>query len=244
VALLAATTAGLFAARQRLSPAIPPVTTGTMAVNTDPPGAEVEVDGAARGQSPLRLTLAAGAHTLIIRGHGASRTIPITITAGSEVSQYLDLPKAGSDLGQLQVRTEPAGARISIDGTPLGKTPMTIVELAPGEHTVTLENDLGSVTQKVMIEAGMPASLVVPMGAPPGAMASGWLSVTAPLVVDLQENGKLLGNSGIDRIMLPAGRHEIELVNEHVGYREMRTVQVSPGRTAAISVTLPKGTVS
>ena len=244
VALLAATTAGLFAARQRLSPAIPPVTTGTMTVNTDPPGAEVEVDGATRGQSPLSLALAAGAHTLIIRGHGESRTIPITITAGAEVSQYLDLPKAGSDLGQLQVRTDPPGARISIDGTPLGKTPMTIVELAPGEHTVTLENDLGSVTQKVMIEAGMPASLVVPMGAPPGAVASGWLSVTAPLVVDLQENGRLLGNSGIDRIMLPAGKHEIELVNEHVGYRETRTVQVSPGRTAAISVTLPKGTVS
>ena len=90
----------------------------------------------------------------------------------------------------------------------------------------------------------MPASLVVPMGAPPGAVASGWLSVTAPLVVDLQENGRLLGNSGIDKIMLPAGRHEIELVNEHLGYRETRTVQVSPGRTAAISVTLPKGTVS
>jgi hypothetical protein len=243
-ALLVATTAGLFAARQRLSPAIPPVTTGTMTVNTDPPGAEVEVDGTTRGQSPISLALAAGAHTLIIRGHGQSRTIPITITAGAEVSQYLDLPKAGSDLGQLQVRTEPPGARISIDGTPLGKTPMTIVELAPGEHTVTLENDLGTVTQKVMIEAGVPASLMVPMNAPPGAVASGWLSVTAPLVVDLQENGRLLGNSGIDRIMLPAGKHEIELVNEHVGYRETRTVQVSPGRTAEISVTLPKGTVS
>ena len=154
VALLAATTAGLFAARQRLSPAIPPVTTGTLTVNTDPPSAEIEVDGATRGRSPISLALAAGAHTLIIRGHGQSRTIPITITAGAEVSQYLDLPKAGSDLGQLQVRTDPPGARISIDGTPLGKTPMTIVELAPGEHTVTLENDLGSVTQKVMIEAG------------------------------------------------------------------------------------------
>jgi hypothetical protein len=243
-ALLVATTAGLFAARQRLSPAIPPVTTGTMTVNTDPPGAEVEVDGTTRGQSPISLALAAGAHTLIIRGHGQSRTIPITITAGAEVSQYLDLPKAGSDLGQLQVRTEPPGARISIDGTPLGKTPMTIVELAPGEHTVTLENDLGTVAQKVMIEAGVPASLMVPMNAPPGAVASGWLSVTAPLVVDLQENGRLLGNSGIDRIMLPAGKHEIELVNEHIGYRETRTVQVSPGRTTAISVTLPKGTVS
>ncbi len=90
----------------------------------------------------------------------------------------------------------------------------------------------------------MPASLVVPMGAPAGAVASGWISVTAPVVVDLHENGRLLGNSGIDRIMLAAGKHDIELVNEHVGYRETRTVQVSPGRTAAITVTLPKGTVS
>ena len=118
---------------------------------------------------------------------------------------------------------------------------MTIIELAPGEHSVTLESDLGSVTQKVMIEAGVSASLVVPMGAPPGAVASGWLSVTAPLVVDLQENGRLLGNSGIEKIMLPAGKHEIELVNEHLGYRETRTVQVSPGRTAAIERHVAEG---
>lgn len=244
VVLLTATTGGLFAARHRLSPAAPPIAVGKMTVNTDPPGAEVEVDGARRGQSPISLSLPAGAHTLVVRAHGESRTIPITIAAGAEISQYLELPKAGSALGQLQVRTEPSGARISIDGTPLGKTPMTIVEIAPGEHSVTLESDLGSVTQKVMIEAGVPASLVVPMGAPPGAVASGWVSVTAPVVVDLRENGRLLGTSGIDRIMLPSGKHEIELVNEPLGYRETRTVQVSSGRVVALSVTLPKGTVS
>ena len=60
VAVLAATTAGLFAARQRFSPAAPPVTTGTMTVNTDPPGAEVEVDGTARGQSPMSAYVARG----------------------------------------------------------------------------------------------------------------------------------------------------------------------------------------
>ena len=244
VALLALTTAGVIAARQRLSPAVAPVITGKMTVNTDPPGAEVEIDGTTRGRSPISLDLPAGSHTLLVRANGQSRTVPITIAAGAEVSQYLDLPKAGSALGQLQVRTDPAGARVSIDGTPVGKTPMTIVEIEPGEHSVTLEGDNGSVTQKVVIEAGVSASLVVPMGAPAGAVASGWLAVTAPLVVDLQENGRLLGNSGIDKIMLPAGRHEIELVSEHLGYRETRTVQVTPGRTATIAVTLPKGTVS
>ena len=246
VVLLAAATAGLFAARERLSraAAAPPVTTGTVTVTTDPPGAEVQIDGVTRGQSPLKLALAAGAHTMIIRGNGQSRTIPINVAAGAEVSQYLDMPKAGADLGQLQVRTDPPGARVSIDGTPLGKTPMTILELIPGEHTVTFENELGSISQKVTIEAGVPASLMVPMGMPAGTVASGWLAVTAPLVVDLLENGRMLGNSGIDKIMLPAGRHEIELVNDQVAYRETRTVQVSPGRTAAITVTLPKGTVS
>jgi hypothetical protein len=242
--VLAAATVGLFAAGQRISPSALAVTTGIMTVNTDPPGAEVEVDGAARGRSPIRLELSAGAHTLVIRGNGGeSRTVPVSIAAGAEISQYLEVPKAGSGFGQLQVRTEPAGARISIDGTPLGKTPMTIVEIAPGEHVITLESDSASVTQTVKIEAGVPASLVVPMAAA-GAVASGWISVNAPIVVDLQENGRLLGSSQVDKIMLPAGKHDIEFVNEHVGYREVRTVQVSPGRTAAISVTLPKGTVS
>ena len=244
VVLLAAATAGLFASRQHLWPAFASATTGTMTVNTDPPGVEVEIDGTVRGRSPLSLSLPAGAHTVVIRGDGGSRTIPVTLAAGAEISQYLDVPKAGSAFGQLKVRTEPAGARVSIDGTPVGKTPMTIIELQPGEHIVRLQSDLGAVTQKVMIERGVAASLVVPMNAPPGAVASGWVAVTAPLVVDLLEHGRLLGNSGIDRIMVPAGRHEIELVNEHLGYRETRTVQVSPGRTAAISVTLPKGTVS
>ena len=244
VAVLAVATAGLFAARRSLSPAAVPVTTGTVSVNTEPAGAEVLIDGTSRGRSPIRLSLAAGAHTLVVRGAGEPRTIPITITAGAEVSQYLELPKSAPGFGQLQVRSEPAGARISIDGTPVGKTPLTIVEIAPGEHSITLESDVTSVTQKVTIEAGVPASLMVPMAAQAGTVATGWVSVSAPLVVDLRENGKLLGNSGIDRIMLPSGRHDIELVNEVIGYRELRSVLVSPGRVAAITVTLPKGTVS
>ena len=244
IAVLAVTTVGLFAARHRLASAPPPVVTGTMTVNTDPPGAEVLVDGTTRGWSPLRLALTPGAHTLLVKGPGEPRTIPINITAGAEVSQYLELPKAGTGLGQLQVRTEPAGARITIDGTPIGKTPMTIVELAPGEHTVTLESDLGTVTQKVAIEAGALASLVVPLGTQAGAVSTGWVSVTSPVEVELRENGRLLGTSGIDRIMLQSGKHDIELGNDYLGYREMRSVQVSPGKVAAVSITLPKGMVS
>jgi hypothetical protein len=245
VVLLLATAGGAYAARQRFLPATPVVATGMMTVNTDPPGAAVLVDGVARGLTPVNLSLSAGAHTLVVQANGESRTVPITIAAGAQISQYLELPKiAATATGQLQVRTEPAGARIIVDGTPMGKTPLTVTDLAPGEHTVTLESDMGSVTQKVMIEAGTPASLVVPLGPPSGAALSGWLSVTAPVVVELYERGQLLGTSGIDRIMLASGRHEIEVVSEPLGFRETRTVQVAPGKVSPISVTLPKGTVS
>lgn len=242
LALLA--TGGLFAARHfAATPAA--VTTGTITVNTTPPGAEVQVDGVPHGRTPVTLSVQGGTHTLAVLGaDGQWRKVPVTVAAGTQVSHHLELPKATAALGQLSVRTEPAGAKISIDGTPLGKTPMTIVELAPGEHTVTLESDAGSVNQKVMIEAGMSASLVVPLSGAPGAVASGWISVQAPVVMDLYEGGRLLGSTGIDRIMLPAGRHEIEIVNEALGYHETRTANVQPGRVSTFGVTLPKGVVS
>jgi hypothetical protein len=202
------------------------------------------VDGEVRGTTPVNLTLKAGAHTLELRGAGEPRVIPLMVAAGSQVSQYIELPKSGPSPGQLQIRSEPAGARISIDGQPRGVSPMTIGDLEPGEHDVLLESDLGSVRQKVTIQAGATASLVVPLTAPTGAPLSGWLSVSAPVEVQLLEAGRLLGTSRSDRIMVAAGRHDIEIVNETLAYRTVRTLQVAPGRVATISIELPKGTIA
>ena len=118
---------------------------------------------------------------------------------------------------------------MTLDGTVLGKTPITVGEIAPGEHTVVLAGDVSSVTHKVMVEAGAQASLVVPMGAQADTL-TGYLSVKAPLVFELYEQGRLLGTSGIDRIIVPAGKHEIELVNGPLDYRETRTLQVTAGQ--------------
>lgn len=104
-AAIVVTTVGAFAARSRFAPATPPVTTGTVSVNTNPPGALVEVDGAARGQTPISLSVTAGAHTLVVRGSGEPRTIPITVTAGAQLSQYIELPLANTIIGQLAVHT-------------------------------------------------------------------------------------------------------------------------------------------
>jgi serine/threonine protein kinase len=242
--LIALVGGGIFAFQYFNSPVTIGASVGTLIVDSNPPGVQVVVDGEARGSTPVTLTLKAGAHTLELRGEGEPRVIPLIVAAGAQVSQYIELPKAGPSPGQLLVRTEPSGARISIDGQSRGVSPMTIGDLEPGEHEVVLESDLGSVRQKVVIEAGATASLVVPLSAPTGGPLSGWVSVSAPVEVQLFEEGRLLGTSRSDRIMVAAGRHDIEVVNEALAYRVIRSVLVPPGRVASISIELPKGTLA
>src|SRR5262249_58416309 len=179
-AVIVAAAVSLPAARRLVSSGGGSQAEGTLVVNTNPPGARLFVDGVERGATPLTVALKPGPHSLEVRGDGAPRLMPVTITTGQQITQYLELPKASSAVGQLHVRTEPAGARVSVDGLARGTTPVTIAELTPGEHAVVLESDFGSVKQTVTIEAGTPRSLGAPQGAPGGAPAAGWVASCAP----------------------------------------------------------------
>ena len=244
VAVIAVAGAGVAAARRYAAPDTA-VAEGTLVMTSNPAGAKLFVDGVERGVTPVTVALKPGAHQLELRGDGPPRTMPITMTAGAQVSQYIELPKTASSTGQLQVRTEPAGAKVSIDGTVRGTSPVTVPDLAPGEHAIVLESDHGTVKQIVAIEAGITASLMVPLsGAGDGAPISGWIAVTAPADVQVFENKRLLGTSQSDRLMVSAGRHEIEIVNETLGYRATRTVQVTPGKVSPIKIDFPKGAIA
>src|SRR6478672_2973484 len=116
VALVALSTVGLFAARRYLMPGALPVVTGTLSINSNPPGATVVVDGQTSGITPLTLALKPGGHNVELRGAGEPRTVPVNITSGTTVSQYIELPKMATAFGQLQVKTEPAGAQVTVDG--------------------------------------------------------------------------------------------------------------------------------
>jgi hypothetical protein len=243
LALLALAGAGVPAARRFFAPAAPPAE-GTLDVSTNPPGAQLFIDGVERGVTPVTVALKPGPHALELRGSGAPRLMPVTITAGAQVSQYIELPATASTSGELRVRTEPAGARVTVDGVARGVSPVTIADLPPGEHAVLLESDLGSFKQTVTIEAGNTASLTVPMAAPEGAPVSGWVTISAPGVVQLFEGGRLVGTSQSERLMVSAGRHELEIVSEAVGYRVTRAVQVFPGKVTPIKIEFPKGTIA
>ena len=238
---------GIYGARRYVAaPKVVVPTTGGLTVASNPPGAKVFVDNVEHGATPLTLTLSAGPHIVELHGAGEPRTLPITINAGTQTSQYIELPTAATAPGSLQVRTEPAGAQVSVDGVPRGKSPVLVENLTPGDHAVTLEGDFGTIRHGVTVQAATTASLVVPLTitAGEGSTLTGWISLAVPAEVQFFEKGKLLGTSKSDRVIVPAGRHEIQLVNEALGYRASTIVQVTAGKAAPIKVEWPKGSVS
>jgi archaellum component FlaG (FlaF/FlaG flagellin family) len=217
---------------------------GALVVQSNPAGIPVFVDGIEHGTTPARVTVAPGSHILELRGRGVPRVIPLNVTAGAEVSQYLEFAEAPVT-GQLAVQSEPAGAKVIVDGTDRGVAPVTITDLAPGDHRVELQSEGVSARHTVTVQAGGTASLVVPIGSGSSAgPVSGWISVKAPFAMEIREQGRLIGTTDTDRLMMAAGRHELDFVSEALGYRATRVVQIGPGKVVPISLDLPQGVVN
>jgi hypothetical protein len=238
--LIAVVTAGVFAVRSYAT--APP--TGVLVVNSDPDGVDVYINGKKRGSTPITMELPTGNHKLELSLGDQTRALPVKITQGGHIAQFVELPKAGAAVGQLSVKTDPAGATVTVDGQRRGVSPLVIDGLTPGVHTVGLQNSISSVTEQVTIQAGATASLVVPLSAPEGVPVSGWVSLSTPIEMQLFEDGRLVGSSRSDRIMMSVGEHNLQIVNDQLGYRQSRTVQVTPGRVTPMRIDLPKGSMA
>ncbi len=95
-------------------------------------------------------------------GKSEPRVIPLTIQANVQTAQYIELQGVQAT-GTLEIRSEPSGARVLIDGQPRGTTPAMIRDLAAGDHAVVLELGGRKVTQAVKIDPGSTAQLMVPI---------------------------------------------------------------------------------
>lgn len=89
---------------------------------------------------------------------------------------------------------------------------------------------------------------VAPSAAPAPAAASaqalaGTLTVTAPVPLRVFLKGRLVGTTEAESMLLPQGTHELEFVNEGVGFRARRTVSIRPGATSAVKLDAPPGTL-
>jgi hypothetical protein len=244
VALITLTSGVTLATRQYFTPRVEANQPGTLTVNTSTAGVLVVIDGFSRGRTPLTTDLSPGEHVLELVTDAGRRTIPLSIPPGGNVSQFVEVAAPAVNTGKVFVRTEPAGARVSVDGQYFGSSPITVDGLSPGVHTVEVGDRSSAVTERVTIEAGATAALVVPLSGTGAASGPGWIAVRTPVEVQLYEKGTLVGSSRSSRIMVPAGRHELELVNEPLGYKAAQSVVVAPGSVATVRPRWPVGTLA
>jgi PEGA domain len=234
---------GIVLAVLYLRPASTPAT-GTLSVGTSPAGISVFVDGTAHGVTPLGVELPPGEHVIELRTATERRRIPVTLTAGGQVSQYFEFARPTQASGELLVRTDPIGASVTVDGQYVGRSPVSVPDLAAGTHTVVLQHDVGTLTERVLIEEGRTGSLVVSMGGTPKSAAAGWIRLDVPTEVQVYENGRRIGSSDLERIMLPIGRHDLEFVNDALGFRQQRAVQVTAGQVSQVRLEWPRGSMA
>ena len=219
---------------------------GNLTIETRPIGAEVTIDGEHRGTAPLTVALTPGPHAVALRSDGDQRMIPITIAAGAEMTQHIEMKTRDAPplFGRLSVVTEPPGAKVTVDGRARGVSPLVVADLAADEHTVSVAGESGSVERKVLVTPAGTTSLMVSLAGKAAGPVGGWLSVQSPFDVDIVESGDVIGSSTASRVMLAAGRHDVVLANRSVGYQETKKIEVAPGKTTTIRVDPPQVSVS
>lgn len=82
-----------------------------------------------------------------------------------------------------------------------------------------------------------------PRPAPAGSL-SGWLRVDVPVAMRIFEDGRLLGTTDVDRLMLPTGDHTFEFRNDELGFSTRQMVTIKAGDTAVVPVRLPSAAIS
>jgi len=109
----------------------------TLEVRSDPSGAQVYLDGRYLGLTPLVSSVAPGRHQVEVRKEGYEPyKVSVRLNPGERVRVYARLVPAVTT-GRLEVRSEPSGAQVYINGAYRGKTPL-VLTLDPGVYDLRL----------------------------------------------------------------------------------------------------------
>jgi serine/threonine protein kinase len=139
---------------------------GFVTVASKPAGAEVWINGKDTGKvTPIEFLVEPGAQSIVLRKQGyleastdlklvagqsvnyapslmaAGRTDNIRLVGGSSVGKLLGNSNNGSGMARIEFKTEPKGAQVTINGTPLQKTTPVEVQLEAGNYDITIQKD-------------------------------------------------------------------------------------------------------
>ena len=108
---------------------------GVVAVNSIPPGAEIWLDGKRAGIAPMELSMAEGDHEIVGRYLSWPPLTRKDVKATRSQKLSVSFEFVG---GSAKIASAPGGAVVIADGKEVGRTPLLVEDLDPGEVRYTL----------------------------------------------------------------------------------------------------------
>jgi hypothetical protein len=217
-----------------LTAAEPAVETARLSIATDPPGAQVSIDGRPRGVSPVIVAnLSAAEHDVTVTSRSGSAERSITLEPGATKELVFSLPRSTAALGGWVSVASPFQVELLEQGVLVGASGTTKVMLPAGRHDLVLKNTAVGyeLHHSVDVAAGGVATIaVVPPKAP--------LSVNAVPWADVAIDGTPVGQTPIGNLMIAVGPHDITFRHPQLGERTQAIIVTAAGvNRAAVDLT-------
>ena len=144
---------------------------GLLLVTSEPEGAEITVDGYSLGETPRLVTTldAKDVHHLLLRKNGClERKLEVKFFGRKPVVHHVKLPV---DSGTVEVKTDPAGADVILNGIARGRTPVTVSNIPKGRISVSIRKDgYLEETRDISVSAGETERVFVTLEELPGSL--------------------------------------------------------------------------
>lgn len=208
---------------------------GLVLLTSHPVGAEIEINGAHRGKTPLLLTdLPFGKYRLKASALGyLNRDVEFAVENRTPQQVRVTLT---SDSAVLTIKTEPPGASVKVNGLSKGETPCTLDRLPAGDNEVVLSLPGHVVYRSIIkLQANQEETVEVPLKPLPAVLSV----VTIPTGARLFVDEKLSGQSPLTLDAIEVGSHVVRA--ELDGYTPVsRTLEFQQGEKKVEEIRLER----
>jgi hypothetical protein len=208
--------------------------TGRLDIASDPPGAQVSVDGASKGVTPLSVaSIAAGEHKITISSGDATIHRTVSVAPGATATVMATVTSGGTAAGWVSFKS-PTELQVFEGGQLLGSTSTSRLMLPAGRHDFELWSTALEFRSTVSVQLAPGKTVAANVALPNGS-----LSLNAQPWADVTIDGRPAGTTPLGNLAVPIGQHEIVWRHPQLGERR-QTVVVKAQSPTRVAVSFEK----
>lgn len=208
---------------------------GLVLIHSTPPGADVEVEGASIGKTPLLSSdFPSGEKRIQVSKPGyLPKSVNVNVEDRTPLKVDLNLT---SDSAELVVDSSPSGAAVTLDNSGIGKTPLILSGVKTGQHKLEISlQGHTPVQHEITLQAGEKKKISSTLKSLPGKLNI----LSRPSKARIYMNDQLKGETPFNATNIPSGKYVIRA--ELLGYDpQVLTNEVIFGGEATMEFQLVK----